>query len=107
MGSGILAKVQTLVSVGPYRLKKAADGHRRVSLLKCFTGKTSPANKTVRREPKSRRSRLPNSAIRPRIEGVEYHTVRWFTAIKRARSRGFFPSSSEIKNKQLPCLRER
>src|SRR5690349_10404768 len=73
-------------------------------LLRCFTGKTSPANSTVRRRLKSYCARFPNSASRLRTDGVEYQTVSCFEAINDASFPGLLPSSSEIKCRVLPCF---
>ena len=84
----------------------AGAGHNSVICRRCLMGKTSPANSTSRRAGNSSRVSPPNSARRLRTEGVEYQTLTRRSAIKRANSRGFLPSSSGIRHSFAPCFKE-
>src|SRR5215212_956092 len=106
MVAGISKYVQTLVSVGPYRLKYLGSGRRSFSIRRCLMGKTSPANNTNRRSGNSYWSNFPYCAKKLKIEGVEYQTLIFLLAISGARRMGSLPTSSATSTNVAPCFIE-
>ena len=66
---------QTLVSVGPNRLKNAVSGSSAVSCCSRPVGNTSPANRICRNRGSALPARPPFSAIRPSIDGTVYQLL--------------------------------